>query len=108
MGVPIQDYDRCFQNWIDCLKKCMRAGGVYFDRQRKVNDLTTYIQEERRQVTLFLKRHSHTHIRDIFYRDTSSEFSLFLCPASIDRDRLIVFRLSVCLFVCPQKLLHWP
>ena len=35
----------------------------------------------------------------------------YYAPASIDR-RHIVFGLSVCLsvcpFVCPQKLLHWP
>ena len=31
----------------------------------------------------------------------------FYVPASIDRGH-IVFGLSVCQFVCPQKLLHWP
>ena len=26
MGVPIQDYERCSQIWIDCLKRCVLAG----------------------------------------------------------------------------------
>ena len=38
MGVPIQDHERYFQNWIDHLKRCIhvRAGGEYFEGQRKV------------------------------------------------------------------------
>ena len=36
MGVPIQNYERCLQNWIDHLKRCIRAGGEYFEGQRKV------------------------------------------------------------------------
>ena len=36
MDVPIQDYKWCFQNWVDHLKRCIRAGGEYFEGQRKV------------------------------------------------------------------------
>ena len=36
MGVPIQDYEKCFQNWIYHLKRCICAGGEYFEGQRKV------------------------------------------------------------------------
>ena len=28
--------ERCFQNWIDRLKRCIRADGEYFEEQRKV------------------------------------------------------------------------
>ena len=37
MGVPIQDYERCFHNWINRLKRCMSAGGEFIEGQRKVN-----------------------------------------------------------------------
>ena len=43
MGVPIQDYERCFQNWIVRLKSCIPGGGEYFEGQRKVKITTLRI-----------------------------------------------------------------
>ena len=37
MGVPIEEYEKCFQKWIDRLKRCVLAGGEYFERQSKLN-----------------------------------------------------------------------
>ena len=45
MGVPNQDYERCFQNWIDCLKRRIGAGGEYFKGQRKSNEASDRIFE---------------------------------------------------------------
>ena len=36
MIVPIKDYERCFQNWIDHLKSCKRADEEYFVGHGKV------------------------------------------------------------------------
>ena len=36
MGVPIQHCNQCFQNWIDRLKRCIHAGGEYFEGQKMV------------------------------------------------------------------------
>ena len=35
MGVPIEEYEKCFQKWIDRLKRCVLAGGGYFEGQSK-------------------------------------------------------------------------
>ena len=31
VGVPIEEYEKCFQKWIDRLKRCVLAGGEYFE-----------------------------------------------------------------------------
>ena len=36
MGVPIEEYEKCFQKWIDRLKRCVLAGGEYFEGQSKL------------------------------------------------------------------------
>ena len=36
MGVPIEEYEKCFQKWIDWLKRCVLAGGEYFEGQSKL------------------------------------------------------------------------
>ena len=36
MGVPIEEYEKCFQKWIDWLKRCVLAGGDYFEGQSKL------------------------------------------------------------------------
>ena len=35
MCVPIEEYEKCFQKWIDRLKRCVLAGGEYFEGQSK-------------------------------------------------------------------------
>ena len=36
MGVPIEEYEKCIQKWIDRLKKWVLAGGEYFKGQSKL------------------------------------------------------------------------
>ena len=36
MGVPIVEYEKCFQKWIDRLKRCVLAGDEYFEGQSKL------------------------------------------------------------------------
>lgn len=36
MGIPLPDYDKCFQNWIQRLKRCVSAKGEYFEGQRNI------------------------------------------------------------------------
>ena len=36
MGVPIEEYEKCSQKWIDRLKRCVLAGGEYFEGQSKL------------------------------------------------------------------------
>ena len=36
MGVPIEEYEKCFQKLIDQLKRCVLAGGEYFEGQSKL------------------------------------------------------------------------
>ena len=36
MSIPIQEYEHCFQKWIDRLKRCINAEGEYFEGQGKV------------------------------------------------------------------------
>ena len=36
MSIPIQEYENCFQKWIDRLKTCIRAEGEYFEGQGKL------------------------------------------------------------------------
>ena len=35
MGVPIEEYENCFQKWIDQLKRCIQVDGEYFEGQSK-------------------------------------------------------------------------
>ena len=36
MGVQIEEYEKCFQKWIDRPKRYVLAGGEYFDGQSKL------------------------------------------------------------------------
>ena len=36
MGVPIEEYEKCFQKWIYRLKRCVLAGEEYFEGQSKL------------------------------------------------------------------------
>ena len=36
MGVPIEEYEKCFQKWIDLPNRCVLAGGEYFEGQSKL------------------------------------------------------------------------
>ena len=36
MGVPTEEYEKCLQIWIDWLKRCVLAGGEYFEGQSKL------------------------------------------------------------------------
>ena len=36
MGVPVDEYKKCLQKWIDQLKRCVLAGGEYFEGQSKL------------------------------------------------------------------------
>ena len=35
MGFPIEEYENCFQKWIDRLKRCIQVDGEYFEGQSK-------------------------------------------------------------------------
>ena len=35
MDAPIEEYEKCFQKWIDRLKRSVLAGGEYFEGQSK-------------------------------------------------------------------------
>ena len=36
MGVPIEEYEKCFQKSIDRLKRCVLVSGEYFEGQSKL------------------------------------------------------------------------
>lgn len=36
-GIHVEDYEKCFQNWIERLKQCISAKGEYFEGTRKKN-----------------------------------------------------------------------
>ena len=36
MGVPIEEYEKCFRKWIERLKRCVLAGGEHSEGQSKL------------------------------------------------------------------------
>ena len=39
-GIHVEDYEKCFQNWIERLKRCISAKGEYFEGTRKKELIT--------------------------------------------------------------------
>ena len=54
LDVLIQAYERCFQDWIDRLKRRIRAGGEYFEGHRKVKlPLYVYLRRTKASDIIF-------------------------------------------------------
>ena len=82
IGVPIEEYEQCFQKWIDQLKRCIQANGEYFEGQSK------------------LKWSEHLQ-----YRRTDASYITFGTPPHISLDTVMIaaFQTSVLL----QSVVAW-
>ena len=61
MGLPIQNYERRSKNWIDRLKRCMLAGGEYFEGRKVLNTYYSVEKFDKKKKNIFGNAQFRSH-----------------------------------------------